>query len=121
MNIFEVINGELIISGKQIKTQTPVVKVLDHQGVLIALLDNSQHEYQGRNVECFDLEGKKLWTIEAPQYGPHLGDPSLPKSTYGNILKDIHGRLIGASVDGIYYVINIEDGTVAVTPYPDFD
>ncbi|WP_339749249.1 hypothetical protein [uncultured Rubinisphaera sp.] len=121
MKKFDVVNGALIISGKQIKTQTPVVKVLKYQGLLIVLLDNSQYEYQGRNVECFDLEGNQLWTIEAPQYGPHLGDTSLPKRTYGNIRIDVDGRLIGMATDGIYYVINIEDGTVEVTPYPDFE
>ncbi|HBN75467.1 MAG TPA: hypothetical protein DD473_06540 [Planctomycetaceae bacterium] len=114
-------DGVLWISDNEIKTASPVQKIIEHHGVLVVLLETRQGIFDGNNVECFDLEGKKLWTIEAPQYGPHLGDPSLPKSTYGNILKDIHGRLIGASVDGIYYVVNIEDGTVEVTPYPDFE
>ncbi|HCS51900.1 hypothetical protein [Rubinisphaera sp.] len=118
MSKCELIDGVLHICGRPVKTVSRVTKFYEFDDRVVARLYLSGHKFHGNNVECFDLEGKKLWTIEAPQYGPHLGDPSLPKSTYGNILKDEDGRLIGASVDGICYVINVEDGSVEVTDYP---
>ncbi|WP_296455289.1 hypothetical protein [Rubinisphaera sp.] len=121
MSKCELIDGVLYICNVPVKTVTPVTKFYEYDDRVVVRMAVTEHKFHGRNVECFDLEGNKLWTIEAPQYGPHLGDPSLPKRTYGNIRIDVDGRLIGMATDGIYYVINIEDGTVEVTPYPDFE
>lgn len=57
---------DLVINGNEVGLRGPLENLLVVDERVLILMRISKGERRSRNVEAYDVNGKKLWTIEAP-------------------------------------------------------
>ncbi len=102
---YQIQDGQLFVSGKQVALPSKVTKILQVGDILVALVD-----YTGviRNIFGVDEAGKILWQIQIQS----LLDFGFHRKYFTNIFFSEQGELLADHADGYDCCINPKDGTV---------
>jgi hypothetical protein len=120
---YRIQNEQLVINGKAIAFQYPVVEreTLQVQDLLLILLDTYNaprlSEEAVQNIFALNAEGECVWQVAAP-FSPVTGE-ALPNGFTGMRLT-AEGEVRAAVWNGPYFQINLADGSLTplnITPY----